>query len=116
MHNEQIKLALREQVECYRRLAKLAEAQHEFVETGQTEELLEVLVRRQGELDRIGELEQVIAPAKREWSTFVASLDGGEREMAEAMVAQTRRLLEEITAADRNDAMVLQQRKISLGR
>ena len=30
--------------------------------------------------------------------------------------AETRRLLEEITTSDRNDAMVLQQRKLNLGK
>jgi hypothetical protein len=31
-------------------------------------------------------------------------------------MAETRRLLEEITTSDRNDAMVLQQRKLNLGK
>jgi hypothetical protein len=31
-------------------------------------------------------------------------------------LAETRQLLEQITAADRNDSIVLQQRKLSLGR
>ena len=39
-----------------------------------------------------------------------------ERRRAETSLAETRRLLEEITAADRNDALVLQQRKLNLGR
>jgi hypothetical protein len=31
-------------------------------------------------------------------------------------MGETRRLLEEITAADRNDALILQQRKLNLGK
>ena len=40
-------LALDQQLACYRRLAKLAEVQLEFVQQNQTEQLLELLVRRQ---------------------------------------------------------------------
>ena len=38
------------------------------------------------------------------------------RGKADALLAETRRLLEQITTADRNDALVLQQRKLNLGR
>ena len=116
MASETVIEALGEQVECYRRLAKLATAQHEFVQQSATEELIEVLLKRQAELDRIAELEREIAPAKRRWGGFIDSLDHQERDAAESMMAETRKLLEEITAADRNDALVLQQRKLNLGR
>jgi hypothetical protein len=36
--------------------------------------------------------------------------------VAERLMAETRRLLEEITTADRNDALILQQRKLNLGK
>jgi hypothetical protein len=108
--------ALDGQVECYRRLAKLAEMQHEFVQQSQTEQLLDVLGRRQEVLDRIGAFERTIAPAKRDWPAYLGRLDSAERGRAESLLAETRRLLEQITAADRNDALVLQQRKLNLGR
>lgn len=108
--------ALNEQVICYRRLAKLAALQHEHVQQGRTEELLEVLGHRQEVLDQLAGLERVVAPAKREWSGFTASLPVAMRSDAEGLLAETRRLLEEITAADCNDVLVLQQRKLSVGR
>jgi len=108
--------ALNGQVECYRRLAKLAEMQHEFVQQSQTEQLLDVLGRRQEVLDRIGAFERTIAPAKRDWPAYLGRLDSAQRGRAEWLLAETRRLLEQITAADRNDALVLQQRKLNLGR
>jgi hypothetical protein len=108
--------ALEEQVGCYRRLAKLAEVQHGFVQQGMVEELLEVLSKRQAVLEQAQKLEVVIGPAKREWAGYVAGLLADDRATAERLVAETRRLLEVITTADRNDAMVLQQRKLSLGR
>ena len=108
--------ALHAQVECYRRLAKLAALQHEHVQQGRTEQLLEVLNHRQAVLDQLGALERVVAPAKRQWAQFAATLPAAERAEAETLLAETRRLLEDITAADCNDVLVLQQRKLDLGR
>ena len=108
--------ALRQQVDCYRRLSKLAALQHEHVQQGRTEQLLEVLGLRQQVLDQLASLERVVAPAKRQWTQFVATLAAGARSEAERLLAETRRMLEEITAADSNDVLVLQQRKLSIGR
>lgn len=116
MSSNSIIFALEEQVTCYRRLAKLAAAQHEHVQHGNTEELLEVLGLRQQVLDQIQTHERTLIPAKREWSKARATFDLAERSRAEFLLAETRRLLEVITAADRNDAIVLQQRKFNLGR
>ena len=109
-------LALEEQVHCYRRLAMLAELQHEHVQHSRVEELLDVLGKRQSVLDDIARLEGVVSPSKRRWNEYVNEIGDGDRARAEASLAETRRLLEEITAADRNDALVLQQRKLNLGR
>jgi hypothetical protein len=108
--------ALQEQVTCYQRLAKLAEMQHEHVQQSQTEALLEVLQRRQEVLDQVSRLEQVIVLAKRRWGEYVGGLKADQRAQAERLLAETRRLLEEITTADRNDALILQQRKLNLGK
>jgi hypothetical protein len=115
-HGNPIFDALHGQVDCYRRLSKLAELQHEHVRQGRTEQLLEVLGLRQQVLDQLAALERVVAPAKKQWAQFVATLAAGARADAERLLAQTRRMLEDITAADSNDVLVLQQRKLSLGR
>jgi hypothetical protein len=116
MHADPVILALSDQVACYRRLAKLAEAQHEHVQNSQTEQLLEVLRMRQTVLDQIAGHELLIAPTKQRWSQYLAALEPGARSRAEGLLAETRTLLEQITTADRNDTMVLQQRKLNLGR
>ncbi len=115
MTNTPLILALSEQVACYQKLAKLAEQQHGFVQNSQTDQLLEVLQRRQEVLDQIATLEQTIAPAKKQWSERMRALTPVDRDAAEFLLAETRRLLEQITTADRNDAIVLQQRKLNLG-
>ena len=107
--------ALHEQVDCYRRLAKLAEIQHDHVQHGRTELLLEVLGQRQEVLEQVAGCEKVIGPTKRQWAEYVVTLVPAVRAEAETLLSETRRLLEEITTADRNDALVLQQRKLSLG-
>lgn len=108
--------ALRQQVECYRRLARLSDVQHEHVRLGRTENLLEVLRHRQRELDRIASLERDVAPARRSWQQYLASLDAADRSAVESLLAETRLLLERITAADREDALVLQQQKLGVER
>ena len=116
MSQDPVVSALEQQHQCYRRLAKLAELQHVHVQQEQTEALLDVLRTRQGVLDEIAALEQTIAPARQTWASYSQTLSGPLRSKADALLAETRRLLEEITSADRNDALVLQQRKLNLGR
>jgi hypothetical protein len=108
--------ALHGQVDCYRRLAKLAGLQHDHVQQGRTEQLIDVLQHRQEVLDQLAALERVVAPAKKHWAEFIDSLHAGLRSEAERLLAETRRLLQEITAADCDDVLVLQQRKLNLGR
>ena len=108
--------ALHEQVGCYQRLAKLAELQHEHVQQSATEALLELLSRRQEALNHVSRLEQIIVVAKKRWGDYVIGLRSDQRIQAEKLLAETKRLLEEITTADRNDALILQQRKLNLGK
>jgi hypothetical protein len=115
MTNDPTISCLAEQVDCYRRLAKLAELQHVHVEQNQTEALLDVLGSRQQVLDRIAQLEQTIGPARKRWGAFVTSIGPDDRLRAEALLAETRALLEQITTSDRHDVLVLQQRKLNLG-
>ena len=108
--------ALDAQVACYRRLAKLAEQQHELVQQGMTEELLQLLTMRQTELDQLAAYERTISPAKKAWQPYLAKLVAVDKARAEALMTETRLLLERITSADKNDVLVLQQRKLNLGR
>jgi hypothetical protein len=116
MANDAVIESLAEQVACYRRLAKLAQIQHEHVRQSRTEQLLEVLKARQEVLEQIARHEQVVGPVKRQWQEYLATLSPDERVRAENLMGETRTLLQQITSADRDDALVLQQRKLSLGR
>jgi hypothetical protein len=116
MTHDVVLTALIQQVECYRHLAKLAMSQHDHVRASRTADLLSVLAQRQEMLDQIADLEQSVSPAKKRWTEYLNELPASDRAVAEQMMAESRRLLEEITTTDRNDALVLQQRKLNLGR
>jgi hypothetical protein len=116
MTSDPIICALDAQLGCYRRLAKLAEIQHECVRQSRTEQLLEVLASREEVLTQVAGFERVVGPVKKRWGDYLRTLGPSDRERAEELLAETRRLLEQITAADRDDALVLQQRKLNLGK
>ena len=116
MSQDPVLEALAGQLGCYRRLAKLADLQHEHVRQGRTEQLLALLKSRQEVLEQVSRFEDLVAPAKRRWAQYLQQVDTPDRAMAESLLAETRRLLEEITTADRDDALVLQQRKLNLGK
>jgi hypothetical protein len=116
MDGDPVISALAQQVECYRRLLKLSQVQRDFVQQSQTEQLLEVLMRRQEVMSQINELEAVIRVARKQWGAYLLRLTEEERERAQRSMDQTRVLLEQIMAADRDDVLVLQQQKLSVGR
>ena len=108
--------ALEQQLACYRKLARLAEAQREHVQQSHVEALLEVLANRQMILNQLAELESVIRPAKARWQEFLGEIEPESRSKAEHLLVEARRLLEQIMASDRTDALALEQRKLNLGR
>jgi hypothetical protein len=116
MATDEVLPAMKRQLDCYQRLAKLAKTQHDHVQNSRTEELLAVLSQRQDLLDEMAQLEKIIAPVKRNWKEYSEGLPLAERMEAETLISETRRLLEDIAAADRDDTIVLQQRKFNLGR
>ena len=116
MGSDPVISALAEQVECYRRLVKLSQVQRDYVQQSQTEQLLDVLMRRQEVMSQINELEAVIRGARKQWGGYLLQLEEDERGRAQRLMDETRALLEQITSADRDDALVLQQQKLSLGK
>ena len=108
--------SLEQQLACYRRLAKLSDLQRNYVRENQTDELLAVLQTRSELLTDIARLEAEVAPLKRAWAETSGSLSPAVRESAAAMLAETRQLLQQITQADQDDVLLLQQRKLNVGK
>jgi hypothetical protein len=116
MAEETILSALQKQLECYQRLAKLAKIQHDHVQNSRTQDLLLVLSQRQTVLEEVSRLEAIVGPAKKNWRGYLDSLSADHSAVAETVMEESRTILEEITTADRNDTLVLQQRKLNLGK
>jgi hypothetical protein len=116
MENDEVLAAMREQLECYLKLSKLTKTQHDCVQNSRSEDLLVVLKQRQGLIEEMARLEKVVVPAKRNWKGYIDGLSPDQQTEANTLLAETRRLLEEIAAADRDDTLVLQQRKFNLGK
>jgi hypothetical protein len=108
--------ALEDQLACYRKLAKLSELQRGYVRENQTDELIRVLSARSELLTEIARLEQQVAPLKRAWADHSAAFPPLLKETTSRMLAETRALLEQITQADQDDVLLLQQRKMSVGK
>lgn len=108
--------ALEQQLACYQRLARLAESQRDHVQQGSVEALLELLRQRQAVLDELSRSEAVLAPIRPRWAEVMRQFGPDARGRAEALVAEARRLLEQITRSDQDDVMLLQQRKLNVGR
>ena len=108
--------SLRSQVACYRRLRKLSELQRAYIRENQTDELLNVLEARSGILTEIARLEHDVAPLKRHWETASAGLEAAQRTLAETMISEAKSLLQMITQADQDDVLILQQRKLTVGK
>lgn len=115
MDVEQINTDVSAQIELYAKLLRLAELQHTLIEQERTDDLIVVLQRRQTIVEALGAIEARLRPIKQQWQDIAQVLDAHDRAGLEAKFAQSRELLMQITQADQDDALVLQQRKISVG-
>ena len=116
MNWDEILEAMRRELECYRSLAKLASTQHQCIQDSRSAELLVVLGKRQEFLKEIAQLRQKTVIARRNWGEFIAALAQDNRGEAESLNDQTRELIEQIAAADREDTLAMQQKKLEVGR
>lgn len=109
-------MALGKQLLCYRQLARLSELQREYVQRNQTDELITVLQARAKVLGEIQQHETLVAPLKRNWPELSQGLPGPLREKVAGMLVEAKSLLQQITQADQDDVLLLQQRKLNLGK
>ncbi|MGN6507206.1 MAG: hypothetical protein ACTHM6_16755 [Tepidisphaeraceae bacterium] len=108
--------SLKAQVMCYRQLHKLSDLQRSYIRENQTDELLTVLEKRSGLLGEIARLEKDVAPLKRQWAIASVGLAAEQRALAEKMIGEAKALLQSITQADQDDVLILQQRKLNIGK
>lgn len=115
MDVEQINTDVSAQIDLYSKLLRLCELQHTLIAQERTDDLMVVLQKRQAIVEALGAIEQRLRPIKQDWHSRAASIDTEIRSSLEAKFALSRDLLMQITEADKDDALVLQQRKIAIG-
>jgi predicted transcriptional regulator len=108
--------ALTSQVALYRKLQKFCEKQRQFVQQNRIDEFVAILEARGEILQEIARLEHEVTPLKRDWPQQAAAMDDATRAAAADMLAETKLLLEQITQADQDDVLLLQQRKLNVGK
>ena len=104
------------QIDWYAKLLKLAQLQHALVEQERTDDLLVVLDRRSKIVEQLALIESRLRPVKSEWHAIAQAIDAESRLTIEAKFAAARDLLAQITRSDQDDALLLQQRKLAVGR
>lgn len=109
-------VALEQQLNCYRKLLKLAGLQRGYIEQNQTDALIAILQERQASLTEISALEQIVGPIKRAWGEQSASFDKATRAACQTAFTEARALLQQITQSDQDDVLLLQQRKLNVGK
>lgn len=107
---------LARQVDLYRRLARLAERQHDLVGQDRTDDLLDLLRQRQTLLSELSAMDSAAAPLATRWNEMRAGMPAEAAAHAEALLREIRSLLRQITECDARDSLVLQQRKLDVGR
>ena len=70
MATDEVLPALKRQLDCYQRLAKLANTQHDHVQNSRTEELLAFFPNGSSFWRKWPSWKQIIAPAKRNWKEY----------------------------------------------
>ena len=102
--------ALEDQLDCYRRLADLSRQQADLIKTGETTRLLDLLKRRERQTQAAAELEHSLVAFKRTWPNGAELWSQQQRDEVEAMLAEARELLAELTCRDEQDALALKAR------
>lgn len=102
--------ALEDQLDCYRRLADLSRQQADLIKQGETTRLLDLLRRRERQTVAAAELERSLVSFKRTWPRGAELWSQAERDEVEAMLAEARDLLAELTRRDEQDALSLKAR------
>ena len=106
---------LAEQCALCRELAGLGERQRSLIAADQAEELLQVLGRRQGIIERLGALSQRIRPYQQRWPQVRAGLSVEAGRRVDEMVSEVNSHLAGILEGDQADAELLASRRQTAG-
>lgn len=91
----------------YRELDGLAAGQRSLLDANRIDDLLDLLTRRRGLIDRIQELSEGLQPVIEDWEQLGASVPEPVRSTLENAIAEIYELNEGILARDHRDTEVL---------
>lgn len=107
---------LAEQCALCRELTGLKDRQRALIAADQAEELLEVLGRRQGIIDRLGALGRRMRPYQQRWSEVRSVLGPEVSRQVDEMLLEVHGHLAGILEGDKADAELLASRRQATGR
>lgn len=96
---------------CYTALLDLSRRQKRIIEEGEVDELLRLLGQKQNMLARVGEVETLLAPYKRNWRTLRQTLDDNDRQVLDLALATVEELLAELIALEKESEQLLVERR-----
>ena len=102
---------LDEQCRLYEQLDEVSQHQSECVETGETEQLLDVLARRQGVVEQVTEVNGLLEPFVSRWDSLADALDESQRDSLRGKLARLDELVDRITKRDESDRQKLEAQK-----
>ncbi|MCG3122727.1 MAG: hypothetical protein GIKADHBN_01128 [Phycisphaerales bacterium] len=103
------------QRELYEELDALSQKQGELISEHRTDELLELLGRRQVLLERVQAVTDTLAPVRARWPQFLATLDPAQRHGVGQVVDAITQLIESITRRDQadRDCMIAERERVA---
>ena len=95
----------------YRRLTELTRNQSEILRAGISPELLELVQAKEGELERLAQLEKTLGPARRSWIDFRERAPDGVRSEVQAVVGRVEGVLRTLLELEAEEGRCLAARR-----
>jgi len=106
--------ALAAQCELCTALQALAERQSVLIRSGDGDALLRVLAERQGLVDQISELNDHVAPYRRQWETCMAAVSPEQRAALDTLVSTLTLAVDAIARQDDADRAALESQRSAI--
>ena len=104
-----------EQLDLYQRLRDLGTEQGRQIHGGSVQTLLGVLSERQKLIDQLTQIEQQLAPIRKQWDQLRATLSDADRARIRDLVRQIEDILSAIIKQDEQDRQELSQARSQIG-
>lgn len=102
---------LGEEQACYTSLLDLSRQQKQIILGGDVDQLLVTLSQKQKILGKVGEIEQQLAPFKRNWRQVRSELDGNQKQVLDIALGTVEELLAELIALEKESEQLLIERR-----